>query len=255
MDKCIACFKKYFHITRSKTRGFKAAILCLAIAFFWGAGPEAFAQVDTVAPKPGSSIVDSLLRQAGSALRQSRLTSPEYDNAYDRFQSVLMLDPDNSQARSGLQSILITYAQLVRDDIRATRLSSARKRLKLMNDYYPKNALIIDLNARLRSAETEYWAHRVKQDNSAPVRKEEKNYREYSISAKELKNKSADLIDQLSGVAQELVRTDESILIYARSDADGRWVYKQLKKSAGDYRIRGDIRIGKPMLRILPPIK
>ena len=222
--------------------------------FFWVAASELWAQANAAESKPAGSIVDSLLHQAGRALRQNRLTSPEHDNAYDQFQSVLLLDPDNAQARSGLQSILITYAQLVRDDIRATRLSSARKRLKLMNDYYPKNALARDLSTRLRSAEKSYRAHKAKQDNSAPVRQEEKNYRDYAISAKELRNKSASLIDQLSSVAQELARTKESVLIYARSDADGRWVYKQLKKSAGGYRIRGDIRIGKPMLRILPPI-
>ena len=231
----------------------RLSVLCLSLSLLVFSN-GLLAQASLQGLSTTNSIVDTLLNQADRALRQNRLTTPESDNAYDRFQSVLMLDPDNSQARSGLQSILIIYAQLVRDDIKSTRLTAARSRLKLMNSYYPRNALVTDLNARLRSAEVKYRAHRVKQDRSAPVRKEEKNYREYAISAKELKNKSADLVDQLARVAQELAKTDESVLIYARSDADGRWMYKQLKKSSGNYRIRGDIRIGTPKLRILPPI-
>lgn len=201
--------------------------------------------------QPGS-LVDSLLLGANQALSKKRLTTPEHDNAYDRFQSVLLMDPDNSQARAGLQAILISYAQYIRDDLRQSRLSSARKHLSRMTDYYPDNPLVDDLQKEFHQAQASYRKSRVKE--TAITRVEEQDFREISISAQLLRTKSPELIGQLGDIARELKRSDESILIYARSDADGRWIYKQLRRAVKGYRVRGDIRIGKPKLRILPPI-
>lgn len=200
-------------------------------------------------------LVESLLVDANRALSKKQLTTPTHDNAYDRFQSVLLLDPDNGQARSGLQAILISYSQYIRDDIRSFRYSSARKYLKRVAEYYPNNALVADLKRELTQEERKHQlANRSPKELAASSGPESQEYRDVAISEKQLKAKNPDLVEKLAGVAQQLASTDETVLIYTRNDADGRWVYKQLKKAAKGYRIRGDIRRGKPKLRILPPI-
>jgi len=199
-------------------------------------------------------LVESLLVEANRALSKKQLTTPSHDNAYDRFQSVLLLDPDNGQARAGLQAILISYSQFIRDDIRGSRYSSARKHLKRVMEYYPNNVLVADLKRELGQKERKYQAAKPSLKKAIVSSPESQEYTDIVISEKQLKAKNSVLVDKLAGIAQQLASTDETVLIYTRNDTDGRWVYKQLKKAAKGYRIRGDIRRGKPKLRILPPI-
>jgi hypothetical protein len=57
-------------------------------------------------------------------------------------------------------------------------------------------------------------------------------------------------------VAQRVRESDETVLILARTDAEGRWIYKVMRESVGEYRIRGDIRITRePALVLQPPIE
>jgi serine/threonine-protein kinase PpkA len=53
--------------------------------------------------------VQQLLEEAGKALTENRLTSPVDDNAYDKFQSVLALDPSNKKAMEGVKTIAANY--------------------------------------------------------------------------------------------------------------------------------------------------
>jgi type II secretory pathway predicted ATPase ExeA len=57
--------------------------------------------------------VSDLLRAAELDLLNNRLTTPEGDNAYLRFTSVLEIDPENRQAKEGLESIVQSYVTLV----------------------------------------------------------------------------------------------------------------------------------------------
>lgn len=60
----------------------------------------------------------------------------------------------------------------------------------------------------------------------------------------------------LEQLARRVSQSDESIMIYARNDAEGRWIYKTMKDAVGDYRIRGDIRISRqPALELLSPME
>jgi hypothetical protein len=50
----------------------------------------------------------------------------------------------------------------------------------------------------------------------------------------------------LTGVAHKAKQTDQFVLIIARNDTEGRWVYQQLRNAVPGYLVRGDIRIGSP---------
>jgi hypothetical protein len=69
---------------------------------------------------------------------------------------------------------------------------------------------------------------------------------EIVLDAKKLQAKDPQLTTQLTGVANKAKQTDQFVLIIARTDADGRWIYQQLRNAVPGYLVRGDIRIGSP---------
>lgn len=192
-----------------------------------------------------------LLEQADGALRDGRLVLPEYDNAFDRFQSVLILSPDNTQARSGLQAILVSLATDVRYSIGVKQFYRARQQIKQLDNYFPKTSLVEDLQHELR----EEQAKTIKIVEVETTPPPEGDYEDIALSQSELTKRSDVILQQLQSVTDKIVANKSMVMIYARSDTEGRWIYKQLKKSAKDYRVRGDIRIGKPKLRLLPPLE
>lgn len=192
-----------------------------------------------------------LLNQADDALRDGRLVLPEYDNAFDRFQSVLILSPDNAQARSGLQAILVSLATDVRYSIGIKQFYRARQQIKQLDSYFPKTALVDDLQQELREAQAK-TVKIVEVEISPPP---EGDYEDIVLSQGALTERSEAILQQLQFVADKVVANKSMVMIYARSDKEGRWIYKQLKQSAKGYRVRGDIRIGKPKLRLLPPLE
>lgn len=75
--------------------------------------------------------ISSLLEQARNDFKQSRLISPVNNNAYSRYQQVLLLDPENSFARDGIQAIA---QQLVQQANSAIQEGNLDKALALLND-------------------------------------------------------------------------------------------------------------------------
>ncbi len=67
-----------------------------------------------------------LLNNAKLALAESRLMSPADDNAYDRYRSVLKLDPSNAKAKSGLRTVAVRYVSLADASIGNGDVAQAR---------------------------------------------------------------------------------------------------------------------------------
>lgn len=87
------------------------------------------------AAKRGPSASDRLrivgmLTNAKMALAEGRLMSPAGDNAYDRYRSVLRLEPGNATAKSGLREIASRYVQKANDAIAAGDTATARDQLR-----------------------------------------------------------------------------------------------------------------------------
>ncbi|MCB1718536.1 MAG: hypothetical protein KDK05_25660 [Candidatus Competibacteraceae bacterium] len=64
---------------------------------------------DTQATDTTEAQIAELLATAEKHLAKLNLTTPKGNNAYDVFREVLKLDPDNSAARKGLQTIVNRY--------------------------------------------------------------------------------------------------------------------------------------------------
>ena len=248
------------------------AFLCVFLLFLTGCqmlAPVPQVVVPETQPSPipkvkrvekSKSFEERLLMQAEAAYRKGYLLPPLEPNAYDRFHSVLLLDSNNSVARSGLQAILLNYADKVRRSLAVGKLAQAEQLLTDVEIYFPANPLLMDFRQDIRKqklamAEAAKAAAKQRNSNRSINEPQPENYIDIELDVASLSKKDEQILSVLKDVAFRLRETDESILIYARNDKEGRWIYRQLKEAVKGYRVRGDIRYSKsPKLRVLPPL-
>jgi uncharacterized protein YfaT (DUF1175 family) len=72
------------------------------------------------------------------------------------------------------------------------------------------------------------------------------NEGEHLLDGKMLQAKSPQIVSMLKDVAQKAKQTGEFVLIIARSDAEGRWIYQQMRQAVPGFLVRGDIKVGQP---------
>ena len=65
------------------------------------------------------------LKAADNYLRAWNLTTPPGRNAYDAYQKVLKIDPDNAEARQGIKKVADRYADLAEKEIKRGKLDKA----------------------------------------------------------------------------------------------------------------------------------
>ena len=97
--------------------------------------------------------IDALLMRAEWALGRDRLMTPESDSAYGLFQRVLRIEPDNQQARSGLQQVSIRYIQLARDSVAHGKLAHASGYYAQARRIDPDNPLLAEFEQIYRAAQ------------------------------------------------------------------------------------------------------
>jgi hypothetical protein len=242
--------------------GFAISVVLLLVVGACGAAPvkapppaaPAPEPVPVVAPappppkSPRQRTVETLLAEAEFALQQGRLTLPLHDNAYDRFQAVQLLDPQNSAAGTGLQAILLVYLDRVQQAMAANRLQAAAVELRQAQQYFPASAqldaLVQELRKRGRDLEPVVAAPADSGDDRV------------LLPPQPLSSRTEEVKNLLIQLAQRVRESDEAVIIHARSDAEGRWIYKTMRESVGEYRIRGDIRIVRqPAIVFQAPIR
>lgn len=188
--------------------------------------------IRTVEKKPQLSIeqrIERWLRQAETALRRNRLTKPSYDNAYDRYQSVLRYAPDNIQAKTGLQQIQIKYIQLARTAAGQQKFDRAFAHLRSAERAGAEAAALSDFRAEIEALQKQASLDAVS---------------EYSLPGELVTNKAPELINHLGLIARRIEMEDKPLMIIARNDQEGRWIYRQMRSAVSGYRLRADIRIG-----------
>lgn len=80
--------------------------------------------------KSRAAQIEKLMRLGNLALLKDRLTSPDSDNAFDRYSQVLKLSPDHLEAQAGLDSIAERYVDLADKYWHRGRETRARVLLK-----------------------------------------------------------------------------------------------------------------------------
>ncbi|MGQ9426218.1 hypothetical protein ACXYTJ_12070 [Gilvimarinus sp. F26214L] len=208
--------------------------------------PEPQAPASPLAARSVADDVRQLLAAAEGALAANRLTTPLHDNAFDRFQAVLLLQPDNAQARSGLQQVFSRYVGMIRSALARQQVGTARallERAKLVEHDHP---LIAEMAAEISDLQ-ETLADQGHQDADSG--------KEIPLDPRSLDRREPTMIEKLKQIAVQVRDSEETLLIVARSDAEGRWIYQRMSEGVPDYRLRGDIRLGRePRILLLPPI-
>lgn len=195
--------------------------------------------------------IAALLNQAEQALAQDKLTTPVHDNALDRYQAVLLMEPGNTAAKSGIDRVAQRYCRLAYGAIQSGRLQQAQAYLTKAQGINPKLVAIAPLRKQLAAARTK--ARQPKQP-VGPIELQA-NSNKVSLPATPLGRRSEALADALKTLALQVKEQDAYVLIVARNDAEGRWVYQTMKSALPGYRLRGNIELGQvPQIELQAPL-
>lgn len=83
--------------------------------------------------------IDQLLSKADAALSSKQFTTPEQDNAYDYYQQVLDLAPDNARATKGLAQIESSLFSLADSNFKAQKIDQAIAYLDQLDKINPSS--------------------------------------------------------------------------------------------------------------------
>ncbi len=208
---------KFPHFSFRNTRA-TAIILCSVLIVLTGCkavNPEpskpAAAQkiVTTTATRTQDPRIQPLLEEAYFAFIENRLTTPIEDNAYFRYLQVLAIDPTNEDAHTGITNIVEEYLDWSLDSL-------AKRNFRAAVNYLNKARSVDDTHPNILAVETRIAEYRNAGEEF------------YSLEPTGLKGKSAETQQALTAVAHRIQETNANIIISARSDSEGRWIYQQL---------------------------
>ena len=184
---------------------------------------------DPAPPLPSYDIDEAyaLLARAERALASDRLLTPPGESAHHYFSQALALAPDLVEAQEGFGRIAERYIELATQAIEREQWSRARAMLNGAGQVDAGHPAIPETRRRL--------------DLVANAPRDA-----LSLSSAAVRGRWAQAAAQLAAFGERARGADARVTIRAPSDADGRWIYQQLRKSPGERRIRASIQIGAP---------
>jgi len=101
---------------------------------------------------PKQLQIETLLRKAEEAMTEKRFTNPRGKSAYDHYQDILSLDPQNKTAKAGLKRILQHHIGQARAALGRDALDEAESYLTIAVELFPES---IEANEALAQVEIE----------------------------------------------------------------------------------------------------
>jgi tetratricopeptide (TPR) repeat protein len=175
-------------------------------------------------------IIADILFEAKYAFDDNQLMSPPGDNAYDRYQEVLEIYPDNAVALEGINEIIVRYTELADIAMGNGQYDNAESllaRAASIDDFKVFEELIDAGKQRLELARS---------------RKIDK----FDLDGEALRDQSLEMLVQLAEIGDYVKDKEATMLITARTDEEGRWIYRIMREAVGGFRLRGDIIVGDP---------
>lgn len=169
----------------------------------------------------------ALLDLAERALAEDRLTTPPDDCAHLYYSQALALAPEDDAVREGFERIVERYLALAQSAIE--REAWARARLML------ERATLVD---------AEHPGIEVLRRQERLLANAERLTLE--LDRDSVRRRLAAIANRLAAFGTPARRANARVRIRAASDADGRWIYRQLANAPGERRIRAGIEIGLP---------
>ncbi len=181
--------------------------------------------------------VAHFLKRAEAAQREGFLTSPAGASAYDFYLNVQQLDPGNQRAATGIQAIVLQLVEQARDALRHRAFGRVNSLLNTADEIAPGNPLSAEVRAQVKREQARATADRVPAGAGA---------QSVPLATAELDARSEKITRVLTGIAERIRQHQMRVIIIARTDAEGRWIYGQLRQAVPGYRVRGDIKLGSP---------
>jgi len=170
------------------------------------------------------------------ALKADRLTTPADDNAYTWYKRALAISPQDKDAQRGMNMISERYQQF------------ARK--------VAEQGLIVKAEQYLQKAKMAALAHENMNATEAFIElMRESDIRTYRLADDALSVRASAIKDKLHSIGRHAFELKAKVLIVARNDKEGRWIYQQMQEASQDSRLRANLQTGKKpfvQLRIDP---
>ena len=113
--------------------------------------PVPVKKLDPVPALSQEEKIAELLDQGWRSLRQDRLMVPKNNNAYHYFQRVRKLDPENSDARAGIDQVVARYIRLAREAFNENDKKKAEKYVARGLSISPNNKGLIVLRDQMNA--------------------------------------------------------------------------------------------------------
>lgn len=97
-------------------------------------------------------LINEYLAAATKAMKAVRFTTPSRDNAYKYYQMVLAIEPDNKEARAGLQTIVDRYVWFIKKAKAEGKLGLARRILIKAESVLPDDPELQSIRGELAAA-------------------------------------------------------------------------------------------------------
>jgi hypothetical protein len=181
-------------------------------------------------------LMADMLYDARIAYENNQLMTPSGSSAYDRYREVLSFDPENAVARQGLVDIVLRYVDLANIEMTQGEYDNAATLLQRGASILPDRPELGDARARLAVA------RQTKIEN-------------HPLDGDALRKQALEMMTELAAIAESIRAREATFLINARTDDEGRWIYKVMREAIGDgYRLRGNIGVsGTPAILITLP--
>jgi tetratricopeptide (TPR) repeat protein len=165
-----------------------------------------------------------LLQSARYAMTDGQLIEPAGTSALAWYDRALLIDPQNPEARYGLESIVDQLVERARAAAEARRFDDAERLLA--------QALLVDPG------------HHAVRPALAQVQLLETARRNvFRLDPKALDARSANVLTTLREAGQASRSPGCRAIIRARNDAEGRWIYQEMSAAPGRDRIRAELLI------------
>ena len=179
--------------------------------------------------------VTQLMEQAHQAMQDRLLTEPEDRNALFYYRSVLQIDPHHHGAREGIHQIVelyLTWALEAIDDLAFTKANLWLERAALAD---PKAPAIFTVAERL-----ELKRSLSRRTIVLP---------EWVTSTTDLPNHDSATQRAVNSFFQDIAASirqqGATIVIYSRSDEEGRWIYQSVNQYLPQ-RLRATLKLDRP---------
>ena len=191
----------------------------LVLSFVFAVFISGCTAMPDVEPPPVDSTkvtIQQLLSAADTAMEQNRLTTPSDDNALDRYEQVLTLNPSNTLAIAGINRIVERYLVWALDLTEKSNLKKARYFVSLADEIDPNHPNIEPVVNKIND-------------------QEEKVFRIFKLDATSVRDQTIDP-NVLAEIAAKIQRDRAFITIRAPDDRSGRWLYQELNRQV-EFRI------------------